>query len=249
MGERVKAIGRMLGGLLALVATLGMAAPAIAQDYCGTHDLPDRFYVDGFMKPMSFKVVDQPNGSKVLFVLGEIDDGSAARFAQALASAGVVHEVWLFSPGGSVDEGLEIGRQLRKSGLLVRIPNGAACISACTLAFLGGIVRAIEPDGYYGVHMFSTFFDEGSGASYITDMINRSKKYADAGGKGGLDEALRIQLMNSERRTAIVAAKIARYLVEMSASLEFLTGMFGQEQTGVCYLSRAGLTRYNVVNE
>lgn len=44
----------------------------------------------------------------------------------------------LDSPGGSFLEGLELARHLRHAGIASHVPSGAACLSACALAFLGG---------------------------------------------------------------------------------------------------------------
>lgn len=81
-------------------------------------------------------------------------DGS--RFESAIRSfQGQFSEVWFRSDGGDLEAGKEIGRILRRYGLRVRVPGGAACISSCTVAFLGGDVRQVDHDATYQMHMFS----------------------------------------------------------------------------------------------
>lgn len=69
----------------------------------------------------------------------------------------------LDSPGGSLLEGIELGRVIRDHGLFTYInkagrdkhedlPGG--CYSACTLAFLGGQFRFIDKESKFGVHRF-----------------------------------------------------------------------------------------------
>lgn len=61
-------------------------------------------------------------------------------------------EVWLNSGGGNSAEGQLIGRVLRKHGMAVRIKSGHRCASACTVAFLGGVIRTVEDGAQYLVH-------------------------------------------------------------------------------------------------
>jgi len=95
------------------------------------------------------------------------------------------------SPGGSVAGGVELGRLIRKRGydtLLqkdvqeeVRVGgfNGGMemrnvalntiCASACSLAFLGGRARAMEPGARLGVHQFyGAEGNIGDGATQVT---------------------------------------------------------------------------------
>lgn len=87
--------------------------------------------------------------------------GDGARFRQAfdacLAQAGSGSiEVRMWSPGGSVDEGLEVGRHIASAGSRAStyLERGTKCISICTVAFLGGAVRVIHPTAEYTVHSF-----------------------------------------------------------------------------------------------
>jgi hypothetical protein len=82
-------------------------------------------------------------------------------------------EVWLLSGGGNLAEGIAIGRILRNAGLSVRVPNAErlrlaigptprgdralSCVSACTVAFMGGLFREVDDGATYQVHSASSF--------------------------------------------------------------------------------------------
>ena len=91
----------------------------------------------------------------IVIAWGGIGSGDAVRFGAAMAAAKPVVEIQLYSPGGVLYEGMKIGRMIRSLGLATRITSGSFCVSACNFVFLGGVVRTIEPQGGFGVHMFS----------------------------------------------------------------------------------------------
>lgn len=62
------------------------------------------------------------------------------------------------SPGGNIAKAMELGRLIRSYRLNTIQPRGAECSSACSLAFMGGALRAAEP-GSIGVHK-SSFSDD-----------------------------------------------------------------------------------------
>ena len=66
-------------------------------------------------------------------------------------------EVWLWSGGGDSDEGMRVGRVLRRYQATVRVRRGTYCVSACSVAFLGGFFRFIEDGANYEVHAPSRF--------------------------------------------------------------------------------------------
>jgi len=84
---------------------------------------------------------------------GSIDVGAAARFAEEIEARGeYVKSVALNSPGGSVDDALEISRLIRERGLNTKVEAKALCASSCPLVFAGGVVREAEADAVVGVH-------------------------------------------------------------------------------------------------
>lgn len=103
-----------------------------------------------------FRVID---GQRVLLASGMIDAEAAIHLESALKAFGPIHEVWLNSPGGNSRVGLDMGAVLRKYQVLTRVRSGDGCASACSTAFLGGVMRDVEPGGLYGVHMYTTQID------------------------------------------------------------------------------------------
>jgi hypothetical protein len=59
--------------------------------------------------------------------------------------------VALKSPGGNLDAGLSIGRQIRENGFSTLVGN-KLCASACALAWLGGTRRYMTSDASIGFH-------------------------------------------------------------------------------------------------
>ncbi|NEX47785.1 hypothetical protein [Pseudotabrizicola algicola] len=92
-------------------------------------------------------------GRKTLLVEGAIEPGDSARFADYLAARGTLpDQIALHSPGGSVTDALEIGRQIRAAGLPTLMQGGAACFSACPYILAGGAERRVSRGAMVGVH-------------------------------------------------------------------------------------------------
>lgn len=89
---------------------------------------------------------------------GGFSVGDSERLAREL-SARRYDEVWLASGGGVLDEGIAVGEVLRRFQATVRVPPRRYCISSCTVAFLGGVFRFIDPEATYQVHAASLFLD------------------------------------------------------------------------------------------
>ncbi len=79
-------------------------------------------------------------------------------------------EVWLLSGGGCKPEGIALGRALRAHRIPVRVPSlarirlstgestfdvGGECISACSLAFMGGMLRYVDDGALLEIHSSS----------------------------------------------------------------------------------------------
>ena len=99
----------------------------------------------------------QVGGKTILLLSGGFDSGAAARVKGKIRQKRSYSEVWMCSPGGRVSQGMEIGRALSAERATVRVPNGFRCVSSCTISFLGGFVRIIEPDAQYIVHASSVY--------------------------------------------------------------------------------------------
>ena len=69
--------------------------------------------------------------------------------------------VLLDSPGGLTQQGFDLGRFFHDAKIITMIPDGAICLSACALAFLGGRdpetsepLRILSAGGKLGYHNF-----------------------------------------------------------------------------------------------
>ncbi|NSX54626.1 hypothetical protein [Parasulfitobacter algicola] len=84
---------------------------------------------------------------------GQIAPGDAKRFVDyidGLPSKPKMIE--LFSPGGSVQDALEIGRRIRADEMNTKIVSGAVCLSACPYLLAAGVDRTVDAEGFVGVH-------------------------------------------------------------------------------------------------
>ena len=108
---------------------------------------------------MTFRLVapQDCSGACPVYVLGSgrITLDSPARFQAFAASLPSQRlRVFLNSHGGSLVGGIRLGLALRQYGATVSVPRGAVCASACTYAFLGGVVRGVPQGARLGVHRF-----------------------------------------------------------------------------------------------
>lgn len=98
-------------------------------------------------------LVIQLQGGGVLSLTGTIDPGSAQRFADEIAARGeYVSAVLLDSPGGSVDDALDMGRLILEKGLSTQVVDGGLCASSCPLIFAAGTERQAGREAAIGVH-------------------------------------------------------------------------------------------------
>jgi Predicted periplasmic protein len=103
-------------------------------------------------------VLDDPlalalGSNGVLTLTGTIDPGSAARFAEEVAARGeYVSTVLLDSPGGSVNDALEIGRLIQEKAYATEVRDGGLCASSCPIIFASGAERRAGRDAAIGVH-------------------------------------------------------------------------------------------------
>ncbi len=96
-------------------------------------------------------------------------EGDPALFRRALRQSGI-REIWIISGGGQVQAAIEMARDLRHSGLPVRVPNAKEvglpvkvhpwCVSSCTVFFMGGVLRYIDQGATYQVHSASLWQTE-----------------------------------------------------------------------------------------
>jgi hypothetical protein len=179
---------------------------------------------------------ERSNGQDVLVARGPVVTGDANRLASLLQQGRRVDLVVFRSPGGAAQEGMEIGRVLRRAGVATHLPSGFDCASACTYAFLGGRVRTADPGARYGVHMFTV--------SQNQELMQRLAQEIRRGGADATAEVVRLL----EESSAQFAAKLAYYSVEMGVSLRLLEPNFRTRNETVRWLSLNELRDLNVVN-
>jgi hypothetical protein len=179
---------------------------------------------------MSYSL-ESSGGSHNLFAQGQIQAGEAGRLKEELTRAmrqpGGINEVFLNSPGGDSVEGEKMGRLMRELGIPTRIASGAFCVSACSVAFLGGVFRTVEPGGTYSVHMFSNFASLNENAQ-LKNSVNALKKM--------------------EQESANYAADRYQYLLEMGISPDVARHGFSIESKEISCPPLPILKRWNVDN-
>ncbi|MEM8695919.1 MAG: hypothetical protein AAGE05_07830 [Pseudomonadota bacterium] len=179
------------------------------------------------------------NGQRVLLAEGMITAGLANRMRESLANDDRISEIWLRSPGGDAYAGNEAGRMLRSEfpGLVTRIPSGWACFSACNFVFMGGMVRIVEPEGHFMVHMFTHTGNR--------DVIRQEVE-------AGTDNTVEL-IGEIEQSSAQLATEDNDFLIRMGVSRDLLTEVMyatravGDGETRRC-LTQAETIRYNVAN-
>ncbi len=162
--------------------------------------------------PLRFSVMQVVN-TRVLIISGTFTAGDSDRLSTFLSTAGHISEVWLDSGGGNAEEGPKVGEVLRTKMLATRVANGYACISSCSMAFLGGVLRYIDDGAIYGIH---TFYDEDQ-LGQITNLKSLNAQ------KNSLHER--------EQSNAILAGKIQRYGQKMGISRDFFPDVMFKQRS------------------
>lgn len=162
-----------------------------------------------------------------LYFSGTIEPGLAEEIGPLLESS-EAPTLFLNSPGGSLEEAIQVGRLIRESGIQTSVgsilssnfdengrpfdfPKGGACESACAYMFLGGRERSMG-GGRLGVHRF----------------------YRSEGGLSS-DEA------------QLVSGILVDYLVEMGVDARVLVAASRQGSEGMYYLSEKEGLEYDVI--
>lgn len=191
--------------------------PSIDTDRPLPPDDPRRFVTadeEFLRRPMRFTL--QPNG--VLAAEGSIEPGTAALFAAEVEARGeYVQTVSLNSPGGALDDAMEMGRIVRARGFDTEVADGALCASSCPLLFAGGRSRTAGAKAAIGVHQFYA----------ATREVTRAE-----------------QAMADAQMTT---ARISRHLREMGVDPALWLHALDTPPQALYYLSSDELTRYGLV--
>jgi len=166
-------------------------------------------------------------GNQSVFARGRIEPGTAARFEQFLDSHGVEEGTTVFfhSPGGSLDEGIQLGKMIRQRKLDTSIAaegtNSGACASACAIAFLGGLSRTVPVGSKYGVHRFR----------YMNEPTTARGAYAQV------------------EQAQITSARLLEYLREMGVDAQLYTASALTSSNTISLPSPELLKKWRVINE
>ena len=122
--------------------------------------------------------------ARYVYLDGPIDSDAAKRFEAFVDGNDIPYTsvVVLNSPGGSLIAGIELGRAIRKRGYSTDVGRRtksegrdsyepALCMSACTMAFIGGRFRYMSDRSRLGVHRFYST-EKSDNASDVAQMMS-----------------------------------------------------------------------------
>ncbi|KIN73158.1 COG3904 family protein [Sulfitobacter guttiformis] len=93
------------------------------------------------------------SGGAGILLEGEIAGGDAPRILKQIEELPTPPtRAILNSPGGSVQDALELGRALRLAGLETEMRDGDICYSACPYLLAAGTKRSVPETAFVGVH-------------------------------------------------------------------------------------------------
>lgn len=174
----------------------------------------------------------------ILTLSGEFVTGDANLVLAALSREPIM-EVRLSSPGGNMKAGIDVGLTLRAAQVATRVIGGQECASACFFAFLGGILRTVDPSARLGVHMHSAAGDDGYVAKLRQILGER---------RVSVDHRIRLIVLLNEQISARVAGIIATYVVRMGVAIEVFDTLFATSHLQIHWLSEQEMRRFNVTN-
>ncbi|XDA99252.1 hypothetical protein AB1M95_04915 [Sulfitobacter sp. LCG007] len=121
----------------------------------GTPALPP---TEDMPSSLDFSLHDVEGRGRVLRLMGRIHAGDTGRFADYLETLQTPPDlVALNSPGGSVQEALELGRMIRERELDTGVLSGSICASACPYVLASGVARIVSRGAAVGMHQH--FYD------------------------------------------------------------------------------------------
>ncbi|MFG1347258.1 hypothetical protein V5F59_20395 [Xanthobacter autotrophicus DSM 431] len=161
---------------------------------------------------------------------GPVKAGDADRFRAYLARAPRKPRmaIYLSSPGGNLYEGMKLGLAFHQLGVRTVIEgNGAMCVSACAIAFLGGRDsdgkpwRAKSSSSELGFHAWKSQFQPTR--TYTAD-----------------------DMYTLEQETQRTVLDVADYLRSVGTDLDFLRIMFRASASDMNYVSDSEALRIGI---
>jgi len=126
------------------------------------HVNAEKYPVCDVYSPSAMKASYHQVGNKRILVLsGGIKADTGRALEAYIKRTSSYDEVWMCSSGGSVKGGIDLGWALNRAKATVRTTKNYSCVSACTIAAMGGYARIIEPDGHFIIHASSRFMSFG----------------------------------------------------------------------------------------
>lgn len=169
--------------------------------------------------------------------IGRITPDTPARLEQFLKTddARMTKSIALHSPGGDLSAGMKLGEIIRKAGYSTYIsrsipldeamdiynyPQGE-CLSACALAFLGGITRSYSAKQTYSLPRLDTDEraapgSEGAQISSLADYVRRMGANPEL-----LRAASNIAANDNVYRIPVALAKQMRIIFDQSGQIQF----------------------------
>lgn len=163
-------------------------------------DAPSRLFRRGsggeLGVPMSFE-----RDGDTLIARGRIDRTTLQRFESALLRHGDrVTTVRLDSPGGSVNDALNLADRIREAKLHTLVDADDYCASSCPLVLAGGVERRVHRAATVGVHQVYTnrgvIADLSDGMAHAQRISARCQKALQ---RLGVDPRLWIEAMETPR--------------------------------------------------
>jgi hypothetical protein len=112
-----------------------------------------------------------------LMAVGTIVPGTAKAFAAEVEKHGdYIKTVLLRSPGGSVQDALDMGRLIRARKFSTEVEDGHYCASSCPLVFAGGVARRAGAKAAIGVHQ--VFAPAQQGLNTLADGMAGAQRIA-----------------------------------------------------------------------
>lgn len=128
----------------------------------------------GVAKRMTF--VRGPKGQAS--AVGRIEPGTANDFSEFLdGQNGEVRELFLHSPGGSVQDALAMSKLIRAQNIKTNVPSQGYCASSCPIVFSGGTTRTVGRPAWVGVHQI---FAAGNTKGSLAEGMSRAQSVSAA---------------------------------------------------------------------
>lgn len=111
-------------------------------------------------RAMDITTTTAADGRRIVVARGVIGAGDTERLRRALATADPGQDglrlIVLDSPGGAVDEALDMAVLMDRERVAVTVGPGASCASACAqIVFFAGVERVVLEGGRLGLHSCS----------------------------------------------------------------------------------------------